>query len=300
MIQLSVIVPTRDKWPRLRLTLAALENSAGLNCWEVIVVDDRSHDGTVDGLAGYDAPFSLHIASCPAPGGRSLARNTGAGLSTGDRLLFLDDDCLPAPGTLGAHAALPSEVIGHGRIYTIPYVKFYLDPASGAPFPGVQGHVPHAGLRRNLITIDLIRAGFQRIVEQYHKVNALERLAIAVLASPAHRGLRWVASAGANLSISRRRWTEIGGFDTAFGNTWGAEDLDFGLRATALGLSFVDVAHATVYHMDHVRATFAAQLRESFVLLHDRYPDRVDIPVVAGYLLKEYALEEVLQRCADA
>lgn len=64
---------------------------------EVIVVDNASVDGAVDALADDVRLRRIHNADNP---GFSAACNRGAGLAKGERLLFLNPDCLLPPGAL--------------------------------------------------------------------------------------------------------------------------------------------------------------------------------------------------------
>ena len=99
---LSVIVPTRDRRERLSRCLAALAAQDTGGEFEVVVVDDGSSDGTGDFLADHEAPFPLRSARLEGAG-PSRARNAGVEAATGGVCAFLDDDCVPAPGFVGAH-----------------------------------------------------------------------------------------------------------------------------------------------------------------------------------------------------
>jgi glycosyltransferase involved in cell wall biosynthesis len=108
-MQLSVIIPTRDRLPTLQRTLAALAEQRldGVNA-EVIVVDNGSADGTLamlESLAdGYPLPLRPLAESSPGAG---PARNAGLTAARGDIVLFLGDDTRPArPDLLRHHAEL--------------------------------------------------------------------------------------------------------------------------------------------------------------------------------------------------
>lgn len=291
---LSLVIPTHNKWPRLRLTLISLEAVQGEIPFEVVIVNDGSTDETAKGLADYAAPYPLQVVQHEQPLGRSGARNAGAAVSTGDRILFLDDDCLVVPTITDAHGALPDDVVGHGRIYNMPYLKFFLDPAQGTLFPDLPPR-RRSSLAEQCVTEEMIRSSFDRIVAENRKVNALERLTDSVLASAAHRDLAWVACAGANLSLPRSLM-EQHPFDVSFGLNWGAEDLDLGIRLLRSGHEIRQVEGAAVYHMDHLRSDFDEQVRRSFAELADRHPEREHIALVRQFLLREITLEELLRQ----
>ena len=104
-IDLSVVIPTRDRWPVLRRTLNFLGAQAleGISV-EVIVVDNGP-PGAPD-LGSW--PYELRLVEEPVPGA-AAARNAGIAAARGDLVLFLGDDCRPVrPDFLAGHAGAHS------------------------------------------------------------------------------------------------------------------------------------------------------------------------------------------------
>jgi glycosyltransferase involved in cell wall biosynthesis len=94
----SVIVPSRNRVPLLRLTLRSVSRQRDVDI-EVIVVDDGSSDGTVDAVArGGDS--GVRVIRHDRPLGVSAARNTGIAEARGRWVAFLDDDDLWSPEKL--------------------------------------------------------------------------------------------------------------------------------------------------------------------------------------------------------
>jgi mycofactocin glycosyltransferase len=96
----TVVVPVRDDHAGLAATLDAIGKVGS-----VIVVDD----GSVDPVAAGEAPEATLIRRA-FPGGPGAARNAGWRSAGTEIVLFVDADCLPAPGyltTLLAHFADP-------------------------------------------------------------------------------------------------------------------------------------------------------------------------------------------------
>lgn len=96
----SIIIPTYNRADLIVETLQSVQNQTYQN-WECIVVDDGSTDGTENVMAQFyrhDYRFSFHKnnSSKGAPG----ARNTGAKLSKGEFLVFMDSDDLLAKDCL--------------------------------------------------------------------------------------------------------------------------------------------------------------------------------------------------------
>ena len=103
----SVIVPSRNRRELLRATLESLlAQDYPAERTELIVVDNRSRDGTAEMVAelaaraGREIRFALGPDRGPAP-----SRNLGARLALGEILAFTDSDCIPAPGWLAAAVA---------------------------------------------------------------------------------------------------------------------------------------------------------------------------------------------------
>ena len=114
-MRLSVIIPTRDRLPTLRRTLAALaEQRLDRVEAEVVVVDNGSADGTFAALEhmkeGFPLPLRPFEEPSPGPG---PARNAGLAAARGDIVLFLGDDTRPASTELlERHAALHAATVG--------------------------------------------------------------------------------------------------------------------------------------------------------------------------------------------
>jgi glycosyltransferase involved in cell wall biosynthesis len=112
----SVIIPARNEAAGIGDVIAAvLAEASAETDLEVIVVDDDSTDGTSEIARRAGA----RVVSLEGAGGNpAIGRNRGAAVATGDPLVFLDADCLPASGwlkaLLSAHAA--GEVVVGGSL----------------------------------------------------------------------------------------------------------------------------------------------------------------------------------------
>jgi glycosyltransferase involved in cell wall biosynthesis len=111
MIDCSVVVPTRDRRDRLERLLMALDRQTlAAECFEVVVVDDGSEDGTAEILAEWhrQAP-ERHRVRTTTGRGPAVARNTGILEARGRIVAFTDDDCEPEPGWLAALVQAPDQ-----------------------------------------------------------------------------------------------------------------------------------------------------------------------------------------------
>ena len=96
-LDVSVVIPTRDRWPWLHHTLAETLQQEGVEL-EVVVVDDASTEPPPPALA--EADSRVRLISLERHGGPSAARNAGLEVARAPWVAFLDDDDLWAPGKL--------------------------------------------------------------------------------------------------------------------------------------------------------------------------------------------------------
>lgn len=99
--RVSVVVPTYN---RAKLLPEAIESVLGqtVDCWELIVVDDGSTDGTADVVKPYLADPRVRYRR-RQNGGRSVARNDGVSLAQGELVSFFDSDDRYLPRFVESH-----------------------------------------------------------------------------------------------------------------------------------------------------------------------------------------------------
>jgi glycosyltransferase involved in cell wall biosynthesis len=97
--EVSVIIPTRNRWPLLSThALPSALSQEDVELEVVVVVDAADHD-TPDLLGALDDP-RVRVVSDDTQRGLPGARNVGADVARGAWLAFLDDDDLWAPRKL--------------------------------------------------------------------------------------------------------------------------------------------------------------------------------------------------------
>jgi GT2 family glycosyltransferase len=95
----SIVIPTRDRLPYLEVTLASIASAAADAGVEILVIDDAGASTAARELVTrLGARYEPH----PRPRGLNVARNSGVEHSTGELVIFLDDDIRAAKGWLGA------------------------------------------------------------------------------------------------------------------------------------------------------------------------------------------------------
>jgi GT2 family glycosyltransferase len=94
----TVVIPTRDRWPLLQRALASTLSQADVDL-EVVIVNDGSQDATNTGLAQI-ADARLRTIRLTHSSGVAHARNLGVAAARGRWIAFLDDDDFWAPTKL--------------------------------------------------------------------------------------------------------------------------------------------------------------------------------------------------------
>ena len=116
----SIVIPTRKRWPTLRLTLDALAAQTATGFELVVVADGMDQDVPAD-LPGVSRVIRQEHA------GPGAARNRGVRKTSRRLIIFIGDDMIPRPGFVEAHvarhnAAPADEVAVLGRIAWHPDV----------------------------------------------------------------------------------------------------------------------------------------------------------------------------------
>jgi glycosyltransferase involved in cell wall biosynthesis len=115
-----VIVPVRNGRHFLRKLIPALEaQTVGRDRFEVIIADDGSTDGLIDGIA---VESNWLRVSHGEPSTSFAARNRGAALARSDIFAFTDADCIPEGDWLeaGVRALAGADAVAGGIKFMVP------------------------------------------------------------------------------------------------------------------------------------------------------------------------------------
>jgi GT2 family glycosyltransferase len=201
----SIVVPTRARLAYLEVTLASLAPQAQAAGAEILVVDDAGSSEAALELAGsFGARYEPH----PAPIGLNAARNSGVERSTGELVVFVDDDIRASDGWLGALIEAARE---HPEV----------DVLSGPIRPSLEGRSPRSCGREGapVTTLDL---------------------------GPDDTDARYAW--GANMAIRRSALERVGPFDVTLEHGGDEQEWQDRLRAVTPGARVLYVAAAAVEH----------------------------------------------------
>lgn len=210
---LSVLTIVKNRSGHLAQLIEGLRRSA-VQPDELIIVDMASDPP----VAAIDTSFPIHIVRLDAPGlPLAAARNAAAQSASGDRLLFLDVDCIPMRTLTGAiiECLIDRDALVCAEI-------LYLAPTDA-------------------------RGDWEEADLMFRAVGHPVRLFPAEgVRQEDNAGLFWSLAFG----IRRKAFFELGGFDEAF-TGYGAEDTDFGFRAREARLPLLFMGGAGAFHQYH-------------------------------------------------
>ena len=209
----SVLTLVRGRADRLRNLMAGLARQTVRPC--ELVIAWMQPEPAPD-LPDPGCPVRhLHVPGEPMP--LAAARNRAAEAATGDVLIFLDVDCIPAPSLVAAYGRAAAETDGLflGEVLYLP--------------PAIDAAPDHAALDR------LGRAH-----------PARPRPPETGLRREPDPGQLW----GLSFALPARYWRAVGGMDEAYAG-YGGEETDLATRLAAAGLPVFWVADARAYHQHH-------------------------------------------------
>jgi GT2 family glycosyltransferase len=257
-MSLSLVIRSRDEADRLRLVLASLARQSGLT--EVVVVDDGSIDHTQAVLREAERTLPLVALRHATARGRSAASNAGATAATGDILLFLDGDTLAGPALVERHLAAHAEpgVIGRGEVFHLRCTRFLQDPETASPRAGEERRL--AGLPA--AEVESLRVTRRQVTEDFASIERraapaiypgagprlLNAMEVEALRAAPDLGVLWAAACGANMSVARRAFLDVGGFDERLDIN---EHRELALRLYDAGLRLRLVEGAASFHLTH-------------------------------------------------
>ncbi len=214
-LQVSVVMPTYNRWAQLQQVLAGYCTQAlDADQFEVLVCDDASTDETAAQIAALipTLPYTLHYHRQEQNKGPAAARNLGIASAKAPLVVLTDDDCVPDPQLLTQHLATTKPGVA-----TIGYIEWHPD-LTVTPF------------------MDFLSPGY--------------RFNYAQITDPNNATFRCFYTA--NVSAWRDDLLRVGAFDEGF-PTAAYEDIELGYRLHHAGVQLVFNREAVIYHLHEMR-----------------------------------------------
>jgi glycosyltransferase involved in cell wall biosynthesis len=236
---ISAVVATYTRADYLRISLACLAAQDYEGQWQIIVADDGSTDHTPEVIsAARSAGKGPEIQHCwyeHQNYRRAVILNEGGRMASGDILIFLDSDCIPASNLLATYAAhFAPDTFYLGGVY---YLNQHL---SENALQDLQSFSPQELWARAAQARNLKKGSAKRNFKRYWK----SRLYIAL---NFRRPKIW----GGNCAVNRDVFEKINGYDE---NYAGYNKSDSDLRNRLIKGSYRAVplhTKARTYHLYH-------------------------------------------------
>ncbi len=237
----TVVIPTLNRRERLLTVLDAVADQDSPELLrKIIVVDDRSTDGTWEALNSLelDVPFEFYKSRNTGP----ASRNTGFEAAEGKYILMLDDDTVPAPDLLAEH---------HRR-------------REGIEFPHcVRGMVTWPP--------EVEETPFMRFVDRHYQ-SRIEEL-------EGKEEVDFEGFMSGNLSIDRELLLKHGGFDTDFVYGFADTDLGLRLSRSGVRILYAPDAVAWHYRSPTLKGYCRRQerLAKGAAIFARKHPEHTDV-----------------------
>lgn len=284
----SVIIPTYNKLPRLKMVIASIEiQTFDRKLFEVILIDDGSTDGTREFVECLDTDLNLNYITTVHIG-RAAARNLGIRNAKNDFIVFADDDTILSPNFLEAHNDSQKTLlkINHGKIINISKYRYLSNPSTGEVYSNLGlSELAIKKFSQMRFNESDIKNAFCNMVGKYNKVSEFEEIIEKICTCEKSKS-GWIAFTGGNISMPKIWIEEVGDFDEKFGKNWGCEDLELGYRMFKYGKRFFYDAKAINYHIDHYRSTSALEHSintEYFIKKHNC----IEVAYIQSYIEKK-------------
>ena len=130
-MQLSIVICSYNRASYISDALDSLyKQTAGLNTFEAIIVDNNSTDNTAEVFRQWNAAHNngsfTYITETNQ--GASFARNTGAAVARGQWLCFMDDDAVATPNyveNILKHIETKPDAVGFGGRIIPKYIPAF-------------------------------------------------------------------------------------------------------------------------------------------------------------------------------
>ncbi|WP_144553019.1 glycosyltransferase [Bacillus sp. X1(2014)] len=266
-IEVSIIIPSLNKYPLNLLTLFSLEyQTFNPSKMEVIFIDDASTDLTEEKIKGYKPPYHFKYIRNKKNLGRAKVRNLGIRAARGSTLIFLDAEMITEPDFVEKHHKfhqsknkhILSGVMHSKVIYSCIFPEFTQEKINNIETLAKNNQLLYSRFKnfKNpskqpyplLEKSDIARKAFKDIgVVTYPWFQTITDNFAADLEG---FSFPWMAFLTGNVSIQKEFITQAGLFDEDFVQ-YGYEDWELGYRLYKMGATYIARNDLITYHQEH-------------------------------------------------
>ncbi|PLS17542.1 hypothetical protein CVD28_11115 [Bacillus sp. M6-12] len=278
MCEVSIIIPSYNRYPLNLLTLRSLEKQTfDMDKMEVILLDDASTDSTPL-LKSYPAPFPYHYVRNKTNMGLSRTRNIGYKMAKGNVIIFLDAEVIVdndyVKNQYDLHLKNPQSVIVARNIYNLYSFLFpNYDSSQLNEMSQLAKNSTYLNKRlKEMLKLSNDELNLQTAIEKIteplqliHEEEVLNLASLNPFCIPSrffndfytelgdnldNSHIAWWALFGLNHSLNKNLLAKVNGYDEDF-QGWGMEDVDFAYRLYKIGAKFVFDHKSALYHQEH-------------------------------------------------
>ncbi|SMQ78110.1 Glycosyltransferase, GT2 family [Bacillus sp. OV166] len=266
-IEVSIIIPSRNKYPLNLFTLYSLENqSFNVKKMEVIFINDASTDETEEKLKNYHPPYIFKYIHSTQKLGRAMVRNLGIESASGRILIFLDAEMITEPEFVQNHYNyhhITDNLIVTGTmhskaLYSCIFPEFsdqFTNKIEKLTKENQQIYKRFKNSKHPIETPyplinkdDIVQGHFKDI--SYSAYPWFEEIISNYNVKLEGFMFPWMAFLTGNISIKKELITQAGLFDEEFFN-YGYEDWELGYRLYKMGVKYVVSNKMPTYHQEH-------------------------------------------------
>ena len=222
-MKISVLVTVHNRFHLLRSNLISLSHQSVIPD-EVVISDDGSEENILDLVRALNLPFELKYVRQAHKGFRAArVRNNAANLSTGELLIFLDQDIIGTHGFIETFASNAQP-----GFFRVAYpIRLSADQTE---------QVTDSNLTTGDLDPLISKKQVDKVVNQYRKERIYSRLHALRLRKFGPKLRSGV------FSVFRTDYFKVNGFDEMY-RGWGNEDDDLGRRFHAAGIRGANPFH---------------------------------------------------------
>ena len=261
---ISVIIPVYEQYKQLEYTLYKFSKQKIIDTFEVIVIDDGSHninfkliENIKKSVKNINVKFILNENNM----GRSYTRNVGIKNSNGDILVFCDADRYPSDTFIYEH----SRLVNSTKDYVVSIGSVMEDLTKN----------PYADEEKRLLRLALYYKVIRNLFDENGCTNS---------------NVPWISTLSGNMAVKNSSNPYL--FDEAF-KLWGFEHFEYGYRLHKAGYKFFLNGKAENYHIVHKRdnSFYADSIQKSMEIFLEKHPEK-EIEVFEQFITGRISLQE--------
>lgn len=303
-IDVSIIIPSYNKYPENTFTLQSLANQTyNMSKVEVIFIDDGSTDETLNKLNFTNYPFLTKYIRCEQNRGRPHSRNIGLKHAVGKIIIFLDAETIVPKNFIHEHVKsreqapnlVISAVMNQKGVYTV-YNPGFTEKQKEHCFQLMKkANYSNEMIERSKVSTEKTPIiSLQDIDLETYKLLSFEKphetfYTKQILTPFGHTfnnfHLPWLSFYTGNVSVPRHLLQKAGFFEENRFKGYGWEDTELGYRLYQMGATFMHHDKMITYHQEHpIHSSVPLDAKKNSYVFFDMYQSDMAVLVLVLYV----------------